>query len=228
MDKGPQNMSVIAKNTGLVRSSCYTFVKPLIEKGLVSKCNLNGSTYYMAEDPSIIIKNLKQQKKNIDLKIKLANNFYDEFKNTSKKKLIYKRPKVTFYDGEIGLQEAYEDTLKSSEDIRAYANIKEMHDGLPHFFPEYYKRRSDSGIFIHTICPDNKESLERSKLDSKEMREIRFIDMNKYEFTPEINIYDNKVLFASWTEKMAVVIESHEIADFQKKVFDVLYEKLKK
>lgn len=225
---GPQSMSVLAQKTGLNRSSCYTFIKPLMHKGLVTKCILDGITYYYAEDPKTILKNIQKDKDNINLKFEVAKNLYKKYESNFKRKTIYKKPKVKYYEGEKGLQEAYEDTLKSSEDIRAYANIKEMHKGLPGFFPDYYKKRSKNKIFIHTICPDNYDSKERSKQDKEECREIRFIDKNKYEFTPEINIYDNKILFASWKEKMAIVIESEEISDFHKKIFDVLYEKLKK
>ena len=62
----------------------------------------------------------------------------------------------------------------------------------------------------------------------EEARDALLVPGEKYSFSPEINIYDNKVLFASWQEKMAIVIESEEISDFHKKIFDVLYEKLKK
>jgi hypothetical protein len=194
----------------------------------VTKCILDGVTYYYAEDPKTILKNLQKDKDNIDLKYNIARNLYKKYEKSFKRKTLYKKPKVKYFEGEKGLQEAYEDTLKSPEDIRAYANIEEMHNGLPGFFPDYYKHRSSNDIFIKTICPNNDVSLERSKRDSEELREIRFIDKDKYEFTPEINIYDNKVLFASWQEKMAIVIESEEISDFHKKIFDVLYEKLKK
>lgn len=228
IEYGPQNMSDISLNSGLNRSSCYSFIKPLVNSRLVGKVNSGGCVIYMAEDPVKILNIIEKQKNNIDIKYAVAQNLYTKYSGVFKRKLLYKRPKVSFFEGERGLQETYEDTLQSSEDIRAYANIEEMHKGLPHFFPEYYKRRSNTEIFIHTIAPDNQTSIERSKQDHKEFREIRFIDKDKYEFTPEINIYDNKILFASWKEKMAIVIESEEIADFHKKVFDVLYEKLKK
>jgi sugar-specific transcriptional regulator TrmB len=226
--EGALTMSELSDKTNLIRSSCYTFIKPLFKKGLVSKCISDGKTFYFAENPNKILKILKEEKNQIELKFNIGTNLFKEYQYEFNKLRKYKRPKVRYFEGERGLQEAYEDTLQSSEAIRAYANIEEMHKGLPHFFPEYYKRRSNTEIFIHTIAPDNQTSIERSKHDNKEFREIRFIDKDKYEFTPEINIYDNKILFASWKEKIAIVIESEEIADFHKKIFDVLYEKLKK
>ena len=98
-----------------------------------------------------------------------------------------------------------------------------MHKGLPFFFPEYYERRTKAGIFIYTICPDNKASKLRKEKDKEELREIKLIDKDKYSFGPEMNVYENKVIFASWKEEMAIVITSKEIADLHKKTFDALW-----
>lgn len=45
------------------------------------------------------------------------------------------------------------------------------------------------------------------------MRETALVPADKFKFSPEINIYDNKVMIASWREKLGIIIESHEIAD---------------
>ena len=71
--------------------------------------------------------------------------------------------------------------------------------------------------------PQNKLSKERSKLDQQEMREIRFLPDENMTFSPEVNIYNNKVLIASWKEKMAVITESKEHVDLQKLVFDLVW-----
>ena len=47
-------------------------------------------------------------------------------------------------------------------------------------------------------------------------------------FTPEINIYNDKMLVASWKEKIAVIIESKELADLQRIIFKIAWGALKK
>lgn len=44
---------------------------------------------------------------------------------------------------------------------------------------------------------------------------------NEYSFPPEINIYDNKIVFMSLIEKFSLIIESKELADALKKVFEL-------
>ena len=60
------------------------------------------------------------------------------------------------------------------------------------------------------------------------MREIAFVPADKYYFSPEINIYDNKVMIASWKEKLGIIIESAEIADAMKKIFELSWQEAKR
>ena len=130
------------------------------------------------------------------------------------------------FEGEKGMREAYEDTLDSKEIILAYANVETMHKGLPNFFPEYYARRAKNKVFIRAILPQNTLSIERSKYNQEEMRRTKFLPSQDMTFSPEVNIYDNKMLIASWEEKMAVIIESKELADLQKIIFNLLWDSL--
>src|SRR3989339_1402370 len=227
---GSQPISVIAKSTGLNRTTLYDIFGSLIKKGLASKIDRGVATYFQVLDPNNLMNYLDREKNEFVRKIEKEKleilKIIPALKSLENP--MSTKPKVKFFEGEKGMRQVYEDTLTSSESIRAYANVEEMHKGLPNFFPEYYKRRKEAGIFSYAICPDNKLSKERKKYDKKEMREIRFIPKEKYSFSPELNVYDDKVMIASWQEKMALLITSKEIADLHKKMFDLLWIKLKK
>ena len=133
------------------------------------------------------------------------------------------RPKVRFYEGTEGVEQVYEDTLTSHETIRAYANVNEMHAALPDYFPKYYKRRTNKGIHIRAIVPSNEAGKERAGKDKEEARESALVPEDKVYFSPEINIYDNKVMIASWKEKLGIIIESKEIADAMKTIYELAW-----
>lgn len=225
---GSQPASVIAKNAGIARTTVYDIFRSLIKKGLASKTEKGAATYFQVLAPENLVRYLDRQKEEITRDIERKKNEITEILPALKslENPLSSKPKVKFFEGVKGVEEAYEDTLRAKESIRAYANVEDMHKGLPHFFPNYYKRRSNAGIFIYSISPDNALSLERQSHDHEEKREMRMIDHTKYEFSPEFNIYDNKIMIASWREKMAILIESEEIADFHKKMFDLLFSKL--
>src|SRR3989344_5838656 len=74
----------------------------------------------------------------------------------------------------------------------------------------------------HPLSPCTRPFLGFSLITIKEeKREAILVPKEKYSFTPEINIYDNKVVFMSLKERFALVIESEELTDALKKVFEL-------
>ena len=67
-------------------------------------------------------------------------------------------------------------------------------------------------------------ALEHKKKDVEEMRQLSLVPKDKYNFTPDIEIYDNKVMIASWKEKLGIIIESQEISDAMKKIFELSWQ----
>ena len=49
-----------------------------------------------------------------------------------------------------------------------------------------------------------------------------------FDITPYIEVYDNKMMIASWRDKLGIIIESAEIAHAMKIVFNLAYDHAKK
>lgn len=225
---GPQPVSVIARRAQINRTTAYDILESLSKKGLIRSTKKKSATYFEALHPKQLKNYLEREKNETIRKIEKQQATIDEMLPIliSLENPQSTKPKVTFYEGEKGMREAYEDTLNAKEEILAYANVEEMHKGLPNFFPDYYQRRGvEKNIHIKWIGPDNQASIHRATKDHQENRESVLISKDDYGFTPEINIYNNKVLFASWIEKMAVVIESKEIADFHRKMYQLCWDR---
>ena len=109
-----------------------------------------------------------------------------------------------------------------------FANVDDMHKALPNYFPKYYERRSQKGIMIRAIIPDSSVGRERASHNKEEKRESALVPHKEFSFSPEINIYNNKVMIASWREKLGVIIESAEIADAMKKVYELAWAEAKR
>lgn len=226
---GQATPTQLARRTGVNRTSVYDIVQILLQRGIISQYKKHGRIYVVALDPSHLVTHLRSESK------KQEQRLVDQIKqveailpNLLSLHLVQtNKPTVTFFEGEHGMREAYEETLKSQEFIRAFANVQTMHEGLPSFFPEYYQRRAKKKIFIRAILPKNDLSLERATHDQQELRETRFLPEDQT-FTPEINLFDDKMLVASWIEKMAILITSKELVDLQKMLFDFTWNQLPK
>jgi sugar-specific transcriptional regulator TrmB len=218
----------IAKKTGLNRTTVYDIFDVLMQKGLISKYKKGSATFFNALDPKHLVTYLDREKEEQAKKIEKQKKKVSELlpQLISLQNIFTSKPKVQFFEGEKGMREAYEDTLTADGMILGYANIETIHEGLPDFFPEYYKRRVEKKIFGRGILPRNKVSLERTEHNQEEMRDVRFLPDEEMTFTPEVNIYNNKILIASWKEKMAILIESKELADLQKLTFNLLWDTL--
>ena len=225
LELGNGTVTEISRKAGINRTTGYDILASLATKGLVHISGKEPKQEYVIESPDSLIKYLEEQSVQMTENIKKAKLIVPELKSMQ---TIENRPKIKFYEGTDGLRNAYEDTLTSSETILAYACIDDMHKALPDYFPEYYKRRAQNGISIRGIVPKTKAAVERSGYDAEEKREIAFVPADTYYFSPEINVYDNKIMIASWREKLGIIIESAEIADAMKKIYKLAWSEAKR
>ena len=225
LELGKGTVTQISKKAGINRTTGYDILASLANKGLVNISGKEPKSEYAVEPPEAIVKFLQHQQEETVEQIKKAEELVPELRLVH---ATQNRPKIKFYEGSEGLKHVYEDTLTSKEPIRAYANVDDMHKGLPNYFPEYYKRRAEKNIAIRAIVPKTSAGLERKTHDAAEKREIAFVPPDKYYFSPEINIYDNKIMIASWREKLGVIIESAEIADAMKKIYELSWTEAKR
>lgn len=225
LELGKGTVSRISRKASLNRTTGYDILNRLVSKNLISISGKEPKQEYAAESPDnlelFIAKELERKQNELDE----ARKIIPELKSLHN---VLGRPKVRFYEGKEGLQQVYEDTLSSTEEILAYASVEDIQPTLPHYFPHYYKRRTKKGIPIRAIFPESPDAHERASLDKKEMRQSLIIPSAQFGFHPEINIYDNKIMIASWREKLGIIIESAEIADAMKKIYELAWAEAKR
>jgi sugar-specific transcriptional regulator TrmB len=222
LELGTSIVSDIAKKSSTNRSTAYVLLESLVHRGLVSISEKGGIKLYTPAPPDRLVQYLEESVKKYTELIGIAHTVLPELKSMYVG--VGPKPRVQFFEGLEGIKTAYEDTLTSKENIRAYASIEDMHKVLPDYFPQYYKRRAGKNIKIKAIFPDTPAARERAKHNKEEARETFLIPREKYAFSPEINIYDNKIVFMSLIEKFALIIESAELADAFKKAFELSWE----
>lgn len=225
LELGKGTVSEIARKAGINRTTGYDILDSLVDKGLVSISGKEPKQEYVAESPDQLALYLERESEKARAREKAVKDLIPELRSIHN---VYGKPKVMFYEGADGLERVYEDTLTSHETIRAYANVEDMHKALPHYFPAYYRRRAEKGISIRAIFPENEYGEERSSHDAEEARESAIVPADKYFFSPEINIYDDKIMIASWREKLGIIIQSREIAEAMKSVFELAWAEAKR
>jgi sugar-specific transcriptional regulator TrmB len=218
---GPQPASIIAKKTAMNRSSSYIMLEKLTQKGFIEKIIQEKNTIYRAVDPVFILDRLKTRQDELESNIEnlgLALKDFDQLKGGYETK-----PRVVFFQDEAGLQNMFEDTFTSSEPLRCYASLEELSMLLPNYMPRYYLKRVARQLRVRAMYPATEKSFLHKKRDKHELRESRLIP-EEFDCHLDIMIYDHKVVITSLKEKFGVLIESKQMSEAQKKIFDLFWD----
>lgn len=226
LEIGQSVVSPVASLAKVNRTTCYNILESLAQKKLVSKSNYRGKISYRAENPAQIINNLENQKKQLELKIKAAKDYSDELSKRFTQK--YTKPLIKYVEGFDGLKELYDDSLRcqnKKDGIMAYSSIRDLTDELGDYAHEYFKQRAKRGVPIRGIVPDTEAGKHIKRVQDTFLRTARLVPKEKFDFSPEIYLYDNKLAVFSFKERFGFLLESKEIVDALKVAWRLAWER---
>src|SRR3989338_78749 len=225
LELGRGTVAEISRKAGINRSTGYVILDSLAGKNLVSISGKEPKQEYVALSPANLVEYLSAQ---AEKQKKLAESAREVLPELTSLYNVGDRPRVFFYEGLAGLEHVYEDSLSSKGDIYSTSTYEEMHETLPKYFSTYYERRAKKKVFVHTFVADTPLARERKARDTIEYRSTSLIPKDKFPVPTDIEIYNNKVMIASWKEKLGIIIESQEIATTLRSVFKLALTEAKK
>ena len=221
LELGPSTTAEISRTAKINRTTGYDILESLVSDGLINPIGETKIQKFVAENPDKVIIFLENKIKQEEERLKQAYNLLPELFSIYN---VEEKPKVKYYEGVERIKEAFEDTLTAKIEIIGYAVGTDAFEAVgEEYLRDYFKRRVSKNIKVRVIAPDDPDTLKVTAKDKEELRESYIVPRDKFYFTTETNIYNNKVLIMSWKEKFAVMIESKEISDAQKKVFELAW-----
>ena len=221
LELGPSTTTDIARKASINRTTAYPILESLAKDGLINFIGETKIQKFAAESPEKVISYLEGKVRENQENLKKAQSLLPELLSVYN---IGCKPKVKFYEGIEQVREAFEDTLSAKGELLAYAVGTDAFDALgEEYFKNYFRKRTERSISVRCIAPDDSDSKAIIKNDTKELRQTMLVPHEKFYFSTETNIYNNKILTVSWREKFAVIIESEEIASAQKKMFELAW-----
>lgn len=215
LELGSSGASDIAKRAKLNRVTTYDILDKLIKKGFINFITKDGQKHFDATEPDLLFEDRKRR----------INAFEDVLPELRRLHGATPHPRVQYFEGIAGIKAIYEDTLSSKTEILNYANSSEIREYWPEYDDEYVKERALKGIFLRGIAPTDPIGKKVVKENKKYFRDIRLIDPQKYNFTNEINIYDDKISIISFSDGLiGMIIESKEMADTQRALFSMIWD----
>ncbi|MFA5022189.1 MAG: helix-turn-helix domain-containing protein [Patescibacteria group bacterium] len=213
LELGSAPVQKISQKAGLPRSTCYEILEFLKQQSLISVFSKKKTKYFSAADPKVVIGLAKE-------KVSLLEQALPELEAVYGQAKI--RPTVRFYQGELGMRLILEEVLKEAKEISVFSSADDLFATLS-FYPEFVKRRLKQKIPAKVILRESALAKERQRLGQPELREVKIIPANN-DYHGLIYIWSKKVaMFSFKKDLVAIVIESEELANVQKAMFDNLW-----
>lgn len=221
---GTVRASTVARACDLPRNTVRGILDSLVSRGIVFRSRSRNAQYYGLESKENLVRTFEQQKESLEQELERKLAAVDKFGGTLARSVNRALPRVTFYDGYEGIKRVYEDTLSSKTGLRSWASFDPNVQTLPNYFRTYYTRRAKRNIRMTSIHPDTTLARAHCQRNEKELRQSVLVPQERYNWRPEIQVYDNKVNIVSWDEKLGIIIESSEIAAAFKAIFDLSFD----
>jgi len=244
LEAGSAPASEYAKATGLNRITAYNMLEGMVRKGRFAVEKKIHGKWYAPATPETLAVEARQHVDRLDRVLPEL---------TSLRGAAYRKPHVRFFEGWEGIRLVYDDSLTARTELLNFANSAAVRECWPGYDEEYVAERVRRGIRLRGIAPDDAEGRRVHGEDRKQLREIRLIPARDFDFTNEINIYDNKMAICSFggslktcsfgksssgarmsgknfpvqsqeeRDLFAVIIESKEVAETQRQIFEMAW-----
>lgn len=208
-------VSDIAHKAGINRVTTYDILEKLKIRGMVSYYNKKRIKYFSSMQPETLLEEF--EKRTSDLRGSLP-----KFKTLTGE---INHPRIRYFEGLEGIKAIYADTLTSKTEILNYSNSYEIRKKWPNYDQEYVEKRAQKKIYLRGVCPKDKAGETVHAQDKEYYREMRLIPSDQFDFTNEINIYDDKVAIISFKDELiGMIIESIEISNSQRAIFNMCWQ----
>ncbi len=227
MDLGPATAKQIAQKANVNRATTYVQIESLMEKGLMSSFDKGKKTFFNAESPEHLFRFIEKQKNETLQKENILKEAFVELKGVFE--YSGERPKVRFFEGKEGIEAIQEEFLKNKpKSAFTFAPLDEAYKVFPPE-PTDYRNKFSKKLpdILMKIIYTTKEKNEPAQ--SFKNMEKRFIPPDKFPFTTEITIYNDKIILISWAAKLiGIIVENKDMANSLRSIFNLTWEAAEK
>jgi sugar-specific transcriptional regulator TrmB len=217
LENGPLSVSDLAQKIGLYRPAIYKALGVLYQNGLVTRSPKDKRKRYSAEPPTKLGGLLESFAEDLSSAIRLLEEKYNKAP----------QPVVRLLEGKEGIRAVFNDvveTMPKGGTFYRYTSEKDL-DEVNSYLPKSYRERRDTKK-LERLVISNLVSGQRKK--PRLERFIKFIPPAFDKFDQNIIqlIYADKVALIDLESKTSLIVHNKSLADFQEKIFKLLYKKL--
>jgi len=219
LEHGESSITQIQTQTSLHRAEIYRFIPILLEKQLLIVSMKWKRKLYSPASPIKIQEAYREQE---ELNKWSIHQLLDKYSH------INKKPHVIYWEWEKAITNVFSDIIDSQKKGDIFYRItseEDVHEVNKKYLPKNYREKRDQKELERYVIMSSQAG--KSK-DNRLERDLKFIPQEIDEFNNNVfmSIYANKVAFIDFNSESSIIIENKQIADFQKRLFKLLYKKL--
>jgi sugar-specific transcriptional regulator TrmB len=214
LDLGNEKVHAIAKKAEIKRPTAYVVLEQLYAKNFVIKTYHNKKAFYSAEKPDILIRALMEKQ----LLLEQALPLLQARMTTSKIK-----PKIRIYEGRQGIEQVYDEMMRAAV-VNLFGSRKDLTEeafgNLENKLKNIIKSKN---IYVRDLQTDDPKDLDFAYAAQGQNYEARIVPKELGLYI-DGGIYDDNVAILSIKKELfAVVIESKEVADTFRSLFELAW-----
>jgi len=223
---GSHPVTLLAKSLVMNRTSVWSILKSLEQKGVVSSYASRKIKYFVANDPNFLIGYLDRKCRVFDYYREKLMSVIPQFRGVSDN-FVFHKPVVSFFDGLEGVKHVLYDFLKANCEKRGYISLDKYFltdNNFSDFFSDALKRKTSKSFRMILPNFDEIKKIFNFKNKNVEVLCLDKADFGKL-FENEIVIYDNRVCIINLQKgaEYGIVIESPKVSDMHKMIFDMVW-----
>jgi sugar-specific transcriptional regulator TrmB len=218
LKQGPLTLAELARLAKIHRPAAYKDIPHLIKKNLVSTTSKGRRTYFHAESPEQLSRFLSETQSSLSETLPSLIEMYNKKSNA---------PRVRFLEGKTAIASVYDDiieTLNTGDVFYRYSSAANNRRRGSYVPQNYEARRDAKRLERYVITNTRTAEQKKQKLE----RYIKVVPAQFDLFEQNITqlIYANRIAYVDYNTDTAVIIENKIIAEFQKRLFQLLFSKL--
>lgn len=216
--EGKSSVVGIARALSLHRPKLYQLLEQLHARGLVSAIIQGKRKFFIAAPPERVSDLLSSLSREMDEALPSLKEEYCAMKD---------KPTITHYEGHSGVTSVFADLVESTkrgETFYRYSSEKDLAHTNTYLPRDYRKKRDEKKLERFVITAPRIGKGKKARME----RAMKYIPEGFDLFDQDVIelIYAHKVAFIDLNTESGFVIESAPLADFHKKLFRLLYQKL--
>lgn len=229
LELGSAPVQIIALKADINRPTAYVVIDNLLKMGLMTRHEQGKKTLYAAEPPERLERLIERQHESLVEREAELKSIFPALKALFN--LSENKPVIKYYEGRAGqlamMREYYAPQFRNST-IYAFAPFEILNTAIgPNLMQEMAKRRVGLGIRLKLIYAAKRPVSGRT--DPKQLREARFIPVEKYPFAGDLVIQPE---WGFWIYNyargfQALAVGDKEMAKTLKAFFDLAWQAAK-